>query len=246
MPKWPTTTKWPYGSVFPNPLQFLSTVQIVEWWRGDLGVDLGSTYRWTGQFGGTVALQATAANQPAYVASSTVFNGKPCFTGDGVNDTLGVASFVTPAPGTTARYYWIICSLGNAAPATSGVILGSSGFCQDFFQPSGGLSCAIQNGATGPSNTGFAAINVAKRCEAYFSNTVSDFLKIGSTNVTGVNTLNNSSTGIGMFAVGTAAPSNFWAGSIAEIIITNGLPSNGERASLDTYANTLYGSGVTA
>ena len=225
-----------------NPTTIVTSVPIVEWWRADLGVTTGATLNWVGQKNGTVLTQGTAAAQPTYSASDAAFGGKSSFTADGVNDFL-TSTLAVPAPGTTARYYWFVFKAASTStPATTNVIFcGNANFCEEVAQLNTNGQHSSYNGVA--LSTSIATVTSARRGEAGFTNSTADFFSYGATSVTGVNTGNNpDATGWGLFSHGGV--DSFWAGSLAEILITGGIPTDSERAALDAYGAVFYGSSI--
>ena len=93
-----------------------------DFWAIDSGIVLnaGNVSSWPNRgLNGAAAVQATAANQPAYSASS--FNGQPGVTFDGVNDSLAATMSTTSPAG--ARIVVFAAVQLVAAPAAASVFL---------------------------------------------------------------------------------------------------------------------------
>ena len=74
------------------------------------------------------------------------------------------------------------------------------------------------------------------------ANTVADYMRIGSTPVTGVAMGNTSANGFTLF--NQAGGGSAAAVSIAECVLANGIPNAGERSSMDAYGVTRYAGSV--
>jgi len=86
---------------------------LVIWLRSDLGITIGTgVSTWADQSGnGNDVTQATGSKQPAYTASSAVFNNKPCLRGDGVDDVLANTGTVWPT--STLTVFAVLASVSG-------------------------------------------------------------------------------------------------------------------------------------
>ena len=221
-----------------TPLTIVTSVQIVEWWRSDFGISQSGGFvdSWTGAFGNQWTATLTA--RPAYNSTDAAFNGRPSLAWDGSNDEMSCA-LAAPAPGTTPRFYWIIVKNESLTAGLGTVISGVGGTAHIVFRAGADANnqLTMNNGA---SQQGAAAFTVgaAKLVQASFSNSASDFLEIGASPVSGINTLNNSAASLRLGSFGGAG---FAQLRIAEVLITQGAPSPGERGALKSYAGNLNG-----
>jgi hypothetical protein len=230
-----------------TPLSITSAT-VVGWWRSDRGIITGTgVAAWENQAnvgGGTQWAQGTGANQPAYTASDPVFNNRPSLLWDGINDSMGSA-IPAPAPGTTNRFYWIVAD-NISFPIGSGTLISGIGGTAHIIYRSGidvfnQLSVYNSVESQGPSTF---TVGAARLVQAGLTNSVADFIKIGSSSGPGgVNAGNGSAASmiLGAFTAG----GGFANVKIAEVLITNGIPNASERAALEAYAVGLYGAGVT-
>ena len=76
---------------------------------------------------------------------------------------------------------------------------------------------------------------------AYWTNSTSDYLTIGSTNVTGVNTGNQADASAARHLGRNPGGTTFTAITVAEIVYAN---SDAQLAALDTYGLARYGAGL--
>jgi hypothetical protein len=189
--------------------------------------------------------QGTTANKPTASASGGP-NSTAEVTFDGVNDYLANTTLDFPAPGTQPYYLWLIlkqitwtngrriCEAPDFGVAA--VIL-----AQDIATP----QITMDNNVTANNNAG-STIGSYTRLEAQFTNSTSDYLKIGSTTVTGSNAGNSNPTAVGVNMAADKLGTSNGNISIAEWLVVFGTPSAAQRAQLDAYAAARYGAGVTA
>jgi hypothetical protein len=235
------------GGARPFTPLSITSATVVGWWRSDLGIITGTgVAAWENQAnvgGGTQWAQGTGANQPALTASDPVFNNRPSLLWDGVDDEMSTA-IAAPAPGTTNRFYWIVAANIVFPPGTGILIAGVAGSSHLIFR--NGADAVNQLSLFNPTVKQGAAnftVGAARLVQAGFTNSTADFLKIGGSNATGTNTGNNSAASMRLGSWGGAG---FASSKIAEVLITNGIPSAGDRATLEAYSVGLYGAGVTA
>lgn len=224
-----------------DPQSIIRSVSIVEWWRADSGVSqvANAVSQWTGKVNGTQLIQATGANQPTFAATNAAFNGQPTISGDGTNDEL-VASLAIPAPSTTPRFYWFVFSL-NAWTGGACLMGSGGGNTQIIFCNTATPQVRQFNGASGNLNSN-ATLGTSRVGEALFTNSASDYLKIGNSATVPFATGNNSAPSWAVFSAGGGGFCNC---SYADILITVGAPTNSELARLaNVYAAPRYGSGA--
>ena len=202
----------------------------------------GNVSQWNDKSGNARnATQATAANQPAYTASG--LNGKPVLTWDGGNDVLNTASALNHPVS-----IYSVAQLSGATNSTRGIV------------GSGSQSYSLGTLSSSPAATSaYALWNPFLNGGAYINNTATtDPVVLGSTTVSNVentwNTyVNGSNAGQAIWDTGTpAAPgfirigysgvgSEYWLGTIAEVVITSTTLSTTDRQKLEGYLAWKWG-----
>lgn len=235
------------GGGAPAPVTPLTILGSLAWWvRADLGITLGTgVAAWADQSGnGADFVQVTGANQPALTVAA--INGRDAVTGDGVNDRLA-ATLARAAPGTQPFYICLLMrqnawSLNRQIYNDGATVLHMSATTPNL----------RTNNAINSTENAAATVGSFKLVEMYFSNSVADYLRIGATAVTGVNTGNSAGTGsINLF--GNSAGSTCASSAICEGLMflgtptgTGGLTGGGQRAQLAQYFSDRYGESVLA
>lgn len=238
MAKWPLITKWPALVAVPNPLGIVTSTTALGIYLSEtvtIGTGVSS---WTDLSGANRHMtQATGANQPAWSASDAAFNGYPSVTFDGVNDNVGV----TMATGVTT-YIWMV--LRQISWISGGFILTDNGGATNVLYDAGGTASpqiSQYNGA-GPTNTNSgAAVGSTKRVAAAWTNSNSDFVLAGSSTITGANSGSSTSTTL---RIGGTPTTNFANVAVAALFVYPALPSAAERAALDNWGASKYGSSI--
>lgn len=230
----------------PGTLAFhklVTSVPVLFSLQSDMGVTLNGSgvAAWADQTGnGHHFSQGTAAAQPTYLAGG--LNGLPTITWDGVNDEMSNTTLDLPAPGTTPTYFFAVfrqVSWTNTEICIAANLGSSFYFRQETATP----QMIIGNSATVSTVNAGAAVGSWVRMEAGFTNSVSDFLKLAATNVTGVNVGNNN-PGAGLF-LGRNFAGTLWANmGLAALMACGGIPTAGERSALSAAVTAKYGSGV--
>jgi hypothetical protein len=185
--------------------------------------------------------QGTAGSRPIVSATSGPNGTTHGITHDGTDDNLPTSSFDIAAPGTTAFYELLVFK--QVTWTSLDRITGRPGGNMQIRQSGTTPALTMANTTSVNSNTA-ATLNSWFRLEAGFTGSTSDFLKIGSTNVTGasagvVDPASGSSI-IGAVAGGTNASNIVWSIWGA----TAGIPNGTERANIDKFILGLYGSTV--
>ncbi len=203
--------------------QLLSGVTVLEAHQG-----IGLTgAQWDDVSGnGRHAVQGTGSLQPVVTGTLAGF---PTATYDGTDD-YQQSSLVLPAPGTTPTWFWAVLRVKTWVNNDS--VIGDAGTANAFrmLMSAAGSDIRIFNGTASITTAG-AANDVWVRMEAGFTNSTSDYLKIGAASTTGTNTGNLAGTTgrrIG-FRTGGAAGNI----EVAALMYTAGIPSTGVRAALD-------------
>lgn len=183
--------------------------------------------------------QATGTAQPTFNGADANFGGRASIAFDGSNDILVCASFALPAAGTTPCFIWYVF-LQQGWTAGRNIAAGATPASHHVFQNGAANAISQFNGSTA-NNTAWA-LNSPARIESYYSNSVADYLKVGSAVPT-----------TGASAGNTAACSQWCIGgtgaSVAAVTfaacgIWFGLPTVGERAALDAFASSRWGVAV--
>lgn len=212
----------------------------LAWWvRSDLGITIGTgVSAWADQSGNGVNFtQASASLQPALIAGA--LNGRPVVRSDGVDDYM-TATWPRVSPGTQPFYIWAVMS----QLAWTGGFIGDFSAAGFMLRPNGGVSPQLQQfNGTYVNLNGGATLGSYFRVEAQFTNSTSDYFKIGSTLASGGNAGNGA--GSGTLSLFSFIPgSGFGQFAFAEIFAFLGTPTAGQRSALDNYCTNLYGAGL--
>jgi len=234
----------------PSPLTIMGEAT-VAWWRADVLVLNGGTVSsWTDQSGnGFDLIQAVGGNQPTFNATGGP-NATPSVLFDGVNDDVANALLDLPAPATTRTFYWAVL---RQVTWTGGDRLWGAGVGNNSslavlqHMPGGSPVIGMKNdggaGAFGANPNSGLTLNVYKRLEVYFSDSVSDYIKAGGATQTGLNAGNTDPAAT--FVLGAAANLSSFANiEVLDFAIFDRQPTAQEFAELDAYATNRYGPGV--
>lgn len=154
--------------------------------QSDYGVNLiGSVVNlWNDQASTHDYSQSTGANQPTYAANG--LNGLPTITFDGTNDTL-VSNLDLPAPGTTP---FVLYGVVKVITWVSGGCLWGTNSSQSIVTMNGSSPQLKQfNGTLANTNSGATVGSWVRVC-AQYRNATTDYLRCGSSEITGTNTGN--------------------------------------------------------
>lgn len=225
-----------------TPLTIITSVPVAQWVRGDLGVHLTTGVdTWADQSGNARDFtQPTGGAQPTYNATDATLNNRPTLTCDGVGMFMD-STWARPAPGTTPTFVWAIIKQ-NGWTSTRQLIADKT--VNRFLMVQQAVNPNLLERCNGTGNASNAlAVGTWGRAEMYHSNTVADYIKLIGTTASG--------TVVGAGGVGTgtrfgcdAGGTLFASFSIAELLVTAGLPNAGEITGLNSYANGLYGAGI--
>lgn len=223
-----------------DPLSIITSKTPFFYLNADLGVTIGTgVSAWADQSGnGNNFTQATGGKQPAYNATDSNFGSRGSVTGDGSDDFIST-TWNPPAPGTTPIWFFAVF---RQIGYTNGVyIMAGGNQILGIAQLGTSPQMKILN-TTATTANGGAVIGTATRLEALFNNSTTDYLKLGSTSTTGVNSGNGDGGSYTLFARNTGSgPSN---SAIACVGAWNGEPTSGEKALLGAWVTSYYGSGV--
>lgn len=188
----------------------------------------GTCSAWTCQVSGTTASQATAGNQPLILWNSTL--GRLFLRGDGTDDFLREATLNLPAAGTTPTFIWGEIALQTWTSNLTFWCSGTTGGTHQLFCNTATPDLSVYVGTIGPRNSGMA-LNTPSRVEIRHGNSTADYLKLGTTSVTGTNTGNlDAAAGWNFFA--TSAGGKPINGDIYTCNIHSAIPSAGELSAL--------------
>lgn len=235
------------GALPSTPLGLVSSVAVKAYWQADLGTAISTgVSAWADQSGNGFALTQGGGGtlEPAYSASDATLNNLPTITADGVQQTLASTTLTMPTPGTTPSWFWAVLKQVTWSGGVGRRWWGAAGGGNRLIVFNTGVTpqSAAHNAVTGPLNAG-ATIGSWIRAEAYFSNTVSDYLKLAGTSVTGTATGNNIPTaGFTLFANGVGT--QFSNIAIYALGIWLGQPTAGEKSALDAWVTAKCGGGV--
>jgi hypothetical protein len=244
-----STEDYLLSNYFQNRYQIFSTNAPVNigsaglkaWFRSDQGITLssGNVSQWNDLSGyGYDFTQGTSGKRPVYTAIDSSYVGNPSLTFDGSDDFLSSAVPV----GNSSFIIMILKQItwGSQKFISNGV---DNSTCV-IYQFSGSVSpnITMYNGTAVNTNSN-APLGTVRRLAAWFSNSTSDYLQIGSSKVTGANAGNSAAAATYNLGGATSGTNNANF-SIAELIIYNALPSNSDLTLLDNYLYIRYGSGI--
>lgn len=201
--------------------------------QSDLGITSsgGKVSIWADQAGSNNYTQITGALQPSL---SVGINGFPGI----LTDTSGVTLISSFTPAVFPIFVWSVFRVaGNSSG--NGTLTGFGSGSLLVFVTNGTTTVSQYSGsaATGPIATGG---NIG-RCEAYFSNSINDYIKFGSSaHSSGVNT--GASIGLPMNIGGGGF--GLVAGEFFAIVYTNSLPSQTILDNLSAAVTAKYGASV--
>jgi hypothetical protein len=230
----------------------------VLWLRADLGVTLnGSTVSaWADQSGnGNNASQGTAASQPTYNATTGPGGTLPGITFDGTSDMLNVNSLAAAFNGADLPFTFIVSAKMPADTVTRSVFsFGSStvttrnirwrvivsGATKNSILKTDDAVVAVMNNLNSPvtdDNTwrGIQALSSGTQAKLRNNNTMGAFAAFSN----GAITLNLAAVGCST----QAAPFQYYAGALWEVIVYNRLLSDAESTQIYNYQLALGAAG---
>lgn len=226
---------------FSDLTTIISSVPILRDWWADANVSEAGgagtgVSNWVDQVNAGSAAQATASLRVAYTAADATLNNKGSLRGDATDNYLQDAALNLPAPGTTNIWIWIIFK--QRTWASGRYFFGCSATAYRLEQIAGVTPQLFAGMSSISSANGAGTLNSWFRGEMLFTNSTSDYLKIGATTVTGVN-LGNTDPAAGFFLFARNV-AGFIDGDIARIVICQGKPTAGEITALDAAMSTYY------
>lgn len=209
---------------------------LLAWWDASQGVATsGSAVTgWTDRKNGLTVTQALGASRPTF--SATDFNGAPCLTFDGADDSLAMGSSPFPS-GADPFEVWVVAQQNTPASDTANRRLLSFGGATSvtrfeiYRQVSGGVNrvtCTAGNGTIAPpcrnDTTVFSSRHLI-RAQVTGTQVISTVDNDAPVAVSVVPALGSASLAIG-------SPNNF-GGLLRDILVTKAL-SAGQAASLQS------------
>jgi hypothetical protein len=232
-----------------DPLSIITSKSPFFFLSADLGItEAGGAgtgvSAWADQSGqGKSATQISSAPaRPAWNSSGGP-NSRGIVTFNGTNNWMEFTSWDPPAPGTTPIWFFWVCkpvSWSSGANLYSG---SSTAILRCRMGTTTG-KIGASNGTLGQELTNFT-VGSWFRGENLFSNSTSDYIKVGSTSTTlpGTNT-GSTNPGSGVFRLCTDVVTRF--GNIAWGCFGawNGEPTSAEKTALSTWVTRYYGNTV--
>jgi len=221
------------------PLTLVTSVAPFVFFSADMGITLDTgVSAWADQSGnGFNASQATAGSQPLLVTGDADFGGRNSVLADGTDDFLDSA-WDPPAPNAQPVWFFFVFKqvTWSASRFLWGGSTGASVLC--LFQTGTEPSMKMGNTTLVNENAG-ATVGSAVRGQVYFSGSTSDYIKLGSSLVTGASAGVNNATLLRLFSRNGSTQSinaklacfGAWAGE----------PTADERAALDAWVTSYYG-----
>lgn len=195
----------------------------------------GTCSAWADQKNGASAAQANAAKQPLILYSATTRRFFLRF--DGVDDNLVESTLDLPAPGTT-NAFWHAVMVQRTWAASRGAF--SAATTTGFMQFTGNVSTPNMqqyDGTLANTNSG-ASLGSLVRAEVLYTNSASDRVKIGGTNVAGTVAGNLDPAAGFIIGATTTTAANSGAFDFYYLGIYNGNPT--ELSSVDTSLSGIY------
>lgn len=205
------------------------------WSRSDLGITQATgVSQWNDQTSNAWHLtQGTGANQPAYNSSDAGYRGRPSLSLDGTDDSLNNASFAVSQPMTL---YIVSKYLGDNTQRQ--LVDASSGSVRAFIfrdiSPaySYGATTAVTSAINSAGPHAFCAVFNGNASSSLYIDNSASTAAIGSPGTSGLTTIS-----LGSFH----GASNFWQGTVPEIIVFNVAHNSTQVAQWFKYFAALYG-----
>lgn len=218
--------------------KLVSSVTCLRAWQSDFGVHddgSGKCDSWTDQKNGGVLAQATSTKRPAI---ATGVNGHPKLTFDANDDVLQEATLDLSAPGGVVYFIWGIFSHDTWGATRTFFSMDGNGVGR-IGDLTSTPNMALSEASNGPLNNG-AALGSLVRCEAQFSASTGDYLKLGTVTAAGTN-VGNSNPAAGVCVGGLTSAALALGGSVYVCLLFQGAaPSGAELAALSAAAAAMY------
>lgn len=217
---------------FATPETYLTSVPILRQWIGSSGVTtVTGASLWVDRINSGTLAQASVGLQPLVTASDATLNSLTTIRGDGVDDYMLDPVLNLPAPGTQNIWMYLICKprtwtsgdhflANNVSNYRLGQLAAASP--QTFF------SNGTISGAASP------VLNTWIRIEVALTNSTADYMKCGSTTVGGGASgygNNDPAANFFLFARNVAGYADL---DVYSLIITQGIPTAGEKTTNDS------------
>lgn len=222
-----------------TPLTIISSVPVLQWIRGDLGItQVTGVSAWNDQSTNAYHFtQGTGSKQPLYTAVDATLNNQATVTGDGTDDALDNAAMPNGSSNWFSGIIKVITwSAGRAVWGKNSV----APECGNLYMATGSPSLALYNGNPVSDLNGGLPVGTWGRAEMHLINSAAAYLKLRTTVVTG-DAGGLSATGCSLFAAGGGT---FGAAAIAERVVCPGKPTQPEIDALDAYYTARYGVGL--
>lgn len=227
---------FPEGAIPQNPSE-AGGANLILWFRADLGAGAN---QWNDQSSGGFNL--TEATNPPTLNASGGPNNQAFYSGDGTNDRFDNATFNAPAPGTTPMLVWWIFRQVSWT-ANDEIFTFGGGSREAVRQTTSSPNVSMLN-TTAVNENGGAAVGTWVRGVVLWTNSASDYLKLGSTLVAGANAgASDPIAGLNLFS---RAGTNFGNVDIAEFAAFNISAASDSQMirNLDAYCTQRYGAGL--
>ena len=214
------------------------------WFRGDdVTLNGGTVSQWNDKSGkGNHIVQATAANQPTYLATGGP-NSQPCVQGDGTNDQLLLASGCTIAA--QSMTWWIVVmnetSWALEVPLSGGLDASTDSFGLILRTAPDEWDWSTYNPTTRIELTESVSVGAWYVTRVTFNRSGGAMTMKVHNGTPGTNTNGGSGRNTTLLSLFTnRAKTAYFSGRIAEAICKSGISVSGENAQVNQYLNDRY------
>lgn len=219
-----------------SELNCLSALPGLTLWLDAQSIGLGAASAWTDKSGnGNNAVQANGANQPVNTANQ--INGKPALIFDGTNDYLATNAFT--GGNLTTSTIFIVAKRAVSGVGSAGMYLvdGIDGTNRQAILSADATQYYLQYGGDVLTSSTVASVLPHVHC-AVFNGASSNYYVDGVSVISG----NAGSNQLAGLTIGARySTSNFFNGSMAEVITFNRALSNTERLLINQYLDNKWG-----